>query len=107
MALIASLLTAVPFTPAGLGLVEGGIVFVLHNIYNVPQTEALAIAVVDRAISVLSIIIVGSIAYVLSNKTKAKREAARAASDTRRRLSEPGSRGPGQRRTPGPATRRP
>ena len=72
VALIASLLTAVPFTPAGIGLVEGGIVFVLHNIYNVPQTEALAIAVVDRAISVLSIIIVGSVAYVLSNKTKAK-----------------------------------
>lgn len=72
VALIASLLTAVPFTPAGIGLVEGGIVFVLHNIYNVPQTEALAIAVVDRAISVLSVIIVGSVAYVVSNKTKAR-----------------------------------
>ena len=72
VALIASLLTAVPFTPAGIGLVEGGIVFVLHNIYNVPQTEALAIAVVDRAISVLSVIIVGSVVYVVSNKTKAK-----------------------------------
>lgn len=72
VALIASLLTAVPFLPAGLGLVELGIVGVLHNIYNVPQTQALAIAVVDRAISVLSIIIVGGIAYILSSKTKAK-----------------------------------
>ncbi len=76
VALIASLLTAVPFLPAGLGLVELGIVGVLHNIYDVPQTEALAIAVVDRAISVLSIIVVGSVAYVLSSKTKPRSKAA-------------------------------
>jgi len=72
VALIASLLTAVPLTPAGIGLVEGGIVFVLTQVYNVPQTEALAIALVDRAISVFSIIIFGSIAYVLSSKTKGR-----------------------------------
>ena len=41
-----------------------------------PPTEALAIALVDRAISVLSIIILGSIAYVLSSKTKGIRGAA-------------------------------
>jgi uncharacterized protein (TIRG00374 family) len=70
VALIASLLTAVPLTPAGVGLVEGSMVFILHQVYDVPQTEALAIALVDRAISVLSIIVFGSIAYVLSSKTK-------------------------------------
>jgi len=70
VALIASLLTAVPFTPAGVGLVEGGMVFVLHSVYNVPQTEALAISLVDRAISVLSVIVVGGIAYVFSSKTR-------------------------------------
>ena len=70
IALIASLLTAVPFTPAGLGLADGGMVFILTTVYNVPQTEAVAITLVDRAISVLSVIVVGGIAYVLSSKTK-------------------------------------
>jgi uncharacterized protein (TIRG00374 family) len=74
VALIASLLTAVPFTPAGLGLVEGGMVFVLHSVYGVAQTEALAISLVDRAISVLSVIVVGGIAYVFSNKTRGNPE---------------------------------
>ena len=66
VALTGSLLTAVPFTPAGLGIVEAGIVGVLTLVYNVPQTEALTIVVVDRAISVLSVIILGSILYVVS-----------------------------------------
>src|SRR5262249_15037291 len=48
VALIASLLTAIPLTPAGLGLVELGIVGVLTRFYNVPTTEAAAIALVDR-----------------------------------------------------------
>ena len=74
VALIASLLTAVPFTPAGLGLVEGGMVFVLHSVYGVAQTEALAISLVDRSISVLSVIVVGGIAYVFSNKTRGNPE---------------------------------
>ncbi len=72
VALIASLLTAVPLTPAGIGLVELGIVGVLTTVYNVPQTEALAIALVDRSISVLSVIVLGSIVYVVSPKTKAR-----------------------------------
>ncbi|MCY7418584.1 MAG: flippase-like domain-containing protein [Chloroflexi bacterium] len=74
VALIASLLTAVPFTPAGVGLVEGGMVFVLHSVYSVAQTEALAISLVDRSISVLSVIVVGSIAYVFSSKTRGNPE---------------------------------
>ena len=74
VALIASLLTAVPFTPAGVGLVEGGMVFVLHSVYGVAQTEALAISLVDRAISGLSVIIVGGIAYVFSSKTRGNPE---------------------------------
>lgn len=70
IALIASLLTAVPFTPAGLGLADGAMVFVLTAVYDVPQTEAVAITLVDRAISVLSVIVVGGIAYVFSSKTR-------------------------------------
>jgi uncharacterized protein (TIRG00374 family) len=66
VALTGSLLTAVPFTPAGLGIVEAGIVGILTLVYNVPQTEALTIVLVDRAISVLSIIALGSVAYGVS-----------------------------------------
>ena len=73
MALVASLLTAIPFTPAGLGLVELGVVGILTLIYGVDQEQAAAIALLDRAISVLSIIVLGSIAYVLSSKTKGNR----------------------------------
>ena len=66
VALTGSLLTAVPFTPAGLGIVEAGIVGVLTLVYNVPQTEALTIVLVDRAISVVSIIALGSVTYAVS-----------------------------------------
>ena len=70
VALVASLLTAVPFTPAGLGLVELGIAGILIGLYNAPAHDAAAIVLVDRSISVLSIIVFGGIAYVLSAKTK-------------------------------------
>jgi uncharacterized protein (TIRG00374 family) len=66
VALIGSLLTAVPLSPAGLGIVEAGVVGVLHVAYGVPLPEATAIALLDRVISVFSIIVFGSIAYVLS-----------------------------------------
>lgn len=70
IALSASLLTAVPLTPAGIGFVEGGIVGLLTIVYGVSQTDALAITLVDRAISVLTIIILGSIAYAISGKRR-------------------------------------
>jgi uncharacterized protein (TIRG00374 family) len=66
VALTGSLLTAVPFTPAGLGVVEGGLAVLLTVVYGISTTEAGAIILVDRAISVLSIIILGSIAYAVS-----------------------------------------
>lgn len=70
IALAASLLTAVPLTPAGIGFVEGGVVGLLTIVYGVSQTDALAITLVDRAISVLSIIVIGSIAYAVSGKRR-------------------------------------
>ena len=70
IALSASLLTAIPITPAGLGFVEGAVVGLLTIVYGVPQTEALAITIVDRTISVLSIIALGAIAYALSPKRR-------------------------------------
>ena len=70
VALIGSLLTAVPLSPAGLGIVELGVVGVLTAVYGISTTEATTIALVDRGISVLSIIILGSIAYWLSPKRR-------------------------------------
>ncbi len=70
VAFIGSLLTAVPLSPAGLGIVELGVVGVLVAAYGVPLTEATTIALVDRVISVFSIIAIGSIAYVLSPKRR-------------------------------------
>jgi uncharacterized protein (TIRG00374 family) len=70
VALIGSLLTAVPLSPAGLGIVEAGIVGVLHVAYGVPLPEATAIALLDRVISVFSIIVFGSIAYAASSKPR-------------------------------------
>jgi glycosyltransferase 2 family protein len=70
VALSASLLTAVPLTPAGIGFVEGGVVGLLTLVYGVSTTDALAITLVDRAISVLSIIALGSIVYAVSPKRR-------------------------------------
>lgn len=70
VALTGSLLTAVPLTPAGIGVVEAGVVTVLTVVYGVPLNEAVAITLVDRAISVLSIIAFGSIAYMVSPKRR-------------------------------------
>ena len=70
VALIGSLLTAVPLSPAGLGIVEAGVVGVLTVAYGVPLPEATAIALLDRVISVFSVIVLGSIAYVISPKPR-------------------------------------
>jgi uncharacterized protein (TIRG00374 family) len=70
VALIGSLLTAVPLSPAGLGIVEAGIVGVLTLVYKVPLPEATAIALLDRVISVFSVIVFGSILYAISGKPK-------------------------------------
>ena len=70
MALIGSLLTAVPLSPAGLGIVEAGVVGVLTVAYGVSLPEATAIALLDRVISVFSVIVFGAIAYVLSPKPR-------------------------------------
>lgn len=75
VALIASLLTAVPLAPAGLGLVEVGIVGVLVSVYGAPRDQAAAIALLDRAISVLSIIVIGGIVYMRSSKTRGRARA--------------------------------
>ena len=70
VALIGSLLTAVPLTPGGLGLVELGMGGVLTGVFNASAPHAAAVILVDRTISVFSIVVLGSIAYVLSSKPR-------------------------------------
>jgi glycosyltransferase 2 family protein len=70
VALIGSLLTAVPLTPGGLGLVEGGMGLVLTKVFNASPGHATAIVLVDRAISVFTVVILGAIAYVISSKPR-------------------------------------
>jgi hypothetical protein len=65
VALVAALLTAIPLTPAGIGFVEAGIVGAL-TLYGVSPESAVAIALTDRAISILTVIVLGGLDYVRS-----------------------------------------
>ena len=95
VALIGSLLTAVPLSPAGLGIVEAGIVGILTLVYGVPLPEATAIALLDRVISVFSVIVLGSILYAVSGKPRGKGIAHRAEAPSPSRLSRSRRAGPG------------
>jgi glycosyltransferase 2 family protein len=66
VALIGSLLTAIPLSPAGLGFAQAGVIGVLTVAYGIPLAEATAITILDWVISVLSIIVIGAVVYVLS-----------------------------------------
>ena len=67
IALGSALLTAPPGTPAGLGYVEASIVYVLA-LLGAPQSYALSVALLDRSISFLSLIVGGLIVYVVSQR---------------------------------------
>jgi uncharacterized protein (TIRG00374 family) len=69
VALAAALLTAIPLTPAGFGFVEAGIVGVLF-LYGVSQEPAAAVALVDRGLSIVTVIIIGGIVYAVSKKVR-------------------------------------
>ena len=69
VALGAALLTAIPLTPAGFGFVEAGIVGVLF-LYGVTQEPAAAVALVDRGLSIVTVIIIGGIWYAFSRKVR-------------------------------------
>ena len=59
-----------------MGAVEGVVVFILTTLYGATTTQAVAITLVDRTISVLSVILFGGIAYLLSDKTKGPKQTA-------------------------------
>ncbi|MDQ2953180.1 MAG: flippase-like domain-containing protein [Chloroflexota bacterium] len=64
VAVAVALLTTVPLTPAGFGFVEIAMVYVLTQGFGLAQHDAIAVAIVDRAVSVLSVIAIGAIVYV-------------------------------------------
>ncbi len=61
--LMAALLTTLPFTPAGLGVVEVAIVSVL-KLANVPVDLAGSVALLDRLITYWGLIAVGAVIYL-------------------------------------------
>ena len=69
VALAASLLTAIPLTPAGVGFVEAGIALAL-GFYGVGGDPGAAVALTDRAISMLTVIVLGGIVYAVSKKVR-------------------------------------
>lgn len=79
VALAAALLTAVPFTPAGVGIVEAGIIGVL-SLYAVVREPATAVALVDRGLTIITVIVLGGILYAFSAKVRRAHGARPAAS---------------------------
>jgi glycosyltransferase 2 family protein len=69
VALAASLLTAVPITPAGLGFTEVGMVVMLGWL-GVDITTATGITLLFRLINYWSIVVLGFVLYVFSRKRK-------------------------------------
>lgn len=63
VALMASLLTTLPLTPAGLGVVESAIVAVLVSVMDMNRDLAASIAVLDRVIGYWMVIAIGLILY--------------------------------------------
>ncbi len=70
VALIGSLLTALPLTPGGLGVVEGGMGLVLTTVFKASYGHAAAIVLIDRTISVFTVVVLGAIVYVISSKPR-------------------------------------
>lgn len=79
VALAAALLTAIPLTPAGFGFVEAGIIGVLA-LYGVVREPAAAVALVDRSLTIVTVIILGGILYAFSRKVRRAHGARPAAS---------------------------
>jgi uncharacterized protein (TIRG00374 family) len=95
VALVAALLTTVPFTPGGVGLVQFGVTTALIIVAGITKTGAISIALLDGSISWGSLLIIGFIVFALVNFRMSRQAAAVA-------VGEAGDRG---RRDDLPATR--
>ncbi|MCL4459348.1 MAG: flippase-like domain-containing protein [Chloroflexi bacterium] len=74
MALGGAILTTLPITPAGLGLVESatvGVLLLLNNlgaVHGIDENVAASVAILDRTLSYWSLIVFGLLVYLLSKK---------------------------------------
>ena len=66
VALVSAVLTVVPFTPAGIGIVEAGMVGILVALFGFTPESAIALALLDRLVGVGSLIIAGGALFALS-----------------------------------------
>ncbi len=71
VALISALVSVIPFTPAGLGFVEGFMVTALTQI-GVPPGVAIAIALLDRIVTYFSLIVFGLPLYLWALRSDLK-----------------------------------
>lgn len=67
VALASSLLTALPITPAGLGVVEGTVTVVL-TFFGVDKNLGSAVTLLDRLVNFWSIVVFGLILYLFSKR---------------------------------------
>jgi hypothetical protein len=74
VALASALLTTIPLTPGGLGLVETGVAGLL--MLAMPREEAVSVAVLDRSISYISIIIIGGALFGVRQVRAVRRRSA-------------------------------
>lgn len=68
VALASSLLTALPLTPAGLGVIEGTVTVILVKFFSVEQHLAGAVTFLDRMINFWSIVVFGFLLYLVSKR---------------------------------------
>ena len=66
VALVSAVLTVVPFTPAGIGIVEAGAVGILVALFGFTPESAIALALLDRLVGVGSLIVFGGALFALS-----------------------------------------
>ncbi|MEY3683422.1 MAG: hypothetical protein RIS62_132 [Chloroflexota bacterium] len=66
VALVSAVLTVVPFTPAGIGIVEAGMVGILVALFGFTPESAIALALLDRLVGVGSLVVFGGGLFALS-----------------------------------------
>ena len=67
-ALGTAVLTTIPFTPGGLGLVEAGLLGMMVYL-GIPKVDAAAVVLVDRVLSYYSVAFFGFLVYLLSKRS--------------------------------------
>lgn len=67
-ALATAVLTTLPFTPGGLGLVEAGLGSLMIYL-GVPTADAAAVVLMDRILSYYSVAIIGFVVYLVSKRS--------------------------------------